>query len=71
MGDERYIQAVTYSLPGGKPHPQPSSAALNSPGRGVGGAEASSRAMHEVRRSILRKLAPRFRKSDRLSTRTE
>jgi hypothetical protein len=71
MGDESYIQAVTYSLPGSKPRPQPSSAAWSSPRRAVGRAEAPSRAMHEVRRSILRKLAPHFRKSNRLSSPTE
>jgi hypothetical protein len=70
MEGEPRIPAVMDALPRDETHSRPSST-LRGPGRGVEGAEASSRAMHEVRRSILRKLAPRFHTANQLSSRTE
>ncbi len=69
MEDKPHIPAFMNSLPENKSHWQPSSA-LSGPGQGVDGAEASSRAMYEVRRSILRKLAPCFHKANPLPSHT-
>jgi hypothetical protein len=70
MEDKPHILTVMDLLPGNKPPLRPGST-LPGPGREAAGAEASARAMHEVRRSILRKLAPCFHKASQLSSHTE
>ena len=60
MEGKSYVPVLRHLRPQNKPDSQPCPA-LGGAGQEVDGAEASSRAMHEVRRSILRKLAPCFR----------
>ena len=70
MGDESHIPMIMNSGPVNKAHSQICST-LRGAGREMDGAETSSRAMHEVRRSILRKLAPHFHSVNSLSSFTE
>ena len=70
MEDNPPAPAATHSLPRNKPCSQ-SPSVLSVTCHREDGAEASSRAMHEVRRSILRKLVRRVQEPDTLFSDTE
>ncbi len=70
MEGKHHTPAVMGSLPRNKPCSQ-SPSVLSGACQREDGAVASSRAMHEVRRSILRKLVRRFQEPDPLSSQWE